>query len=144
MVKQVTPIEADKLLKEGWAYLDVRSIPEFEEGHPTGAANVPLLHKTGGRMAPNPAFQSVVEGNFAKDAKIVVGCKAGGRSMQACSLLEAAGFTNVALMRGGFHGERDNFGRVSVAGWAESGLAVEQTAPAEKTYAELEKKAAGK
>jgi rhodanese-related sulfurtransferase len=125
MVKRVTPNEADALLKEGWAYLDVRSIPEFE----------------GGRMAPNPAFQSVVEGNFAKDAKIVVGCKAGGRSLQAAGLLEAAGYTNVVDMRGGFHGERDNFGRVACAGWAESGLPVEATAPPEKTYAELEKHA---
>ena len=41
-------------------------------------------------MAPNPAFQAVVEGNFAKDAKIVVGCKSGGRSLQAAALLEAA------------------------------------------------------
>jgi len=45
-------------------------------------------------------------------------------------------------MRGGYHGERDQFGRVACAGWAESGLPVEQTAPPEKTYAELEKRAA--
>jgi rhodanese-related sulfurtransferase len=139
MVKRVTPIEADALLKEGWTYLDVRSIPEFEGGHPAGAANVPLLHMLGGRMAPNAAFQSVVEGNFAKDARIVVGCKVGGRSAQAAALLEAAGYTSVVDMRGGFHGERDNFGRVAVAGWAESGLPVETNAPSEKTYAELEK-----
>jgi rhodanese-related sulfurtransferase len=142
MVKRVTPPEADALLKEGWAYVDVRSIPEFEDGHPAGALNIPLLHKAGGRMAPNPAFQSVVDGNFAKDAKIVVGCKMGGRSLQAAALLEAAGYTNVVEMCGGFHGERDNFGRVSVPGWAESGLPVETSAPPEKTYAELEKRAA--
>ena len=116
MVKRVTPIEADGLLKEGWAYLDVRSIPEFDGGHPTGAANIPLLHMAGGRMSPNPAFQSVVTANYPKDAKIVVGCKAGGRSLQAATLLEAAGYTSVVDMRGGFHGERDNFGRVACAG----------------------------
>jgi rhodanese-related sulfurtransferase len=141
MVKRVTPVEADALLKEGWAYLDVRSIPEFEGGHPAGAANVPLLHMMGGRMAPNPAFQSVVDGNFAKDAKIVVGCKAGGRSAQAAALLEAAGYTNVIMMSGGFHGERDNLGRLACAGWAETGLPVEASAPSDKTYAELEKNA---
>jgi rhodanese-related sulfurtransferase len=139
MVKRVTPVEADALLKEGWSYLDVRSIPEFEGGHPAGAANVPLLHMMGGRMAPNAAFRSVVEGNFAKDTKLVVGCKVGGRSAQAAALLEAAGYTSVVDMRGGFHGERDNFGRVAVAGWAEAGLPVETSAPPEKTYAELEK-----
>jgi rhodanese-related sulfurtransferase len=141
MVKRVTPIEADALLKEGWTYLDVRSIPEFESGHPAGAVNIPLLHKTAGRMAPNPAFQSVVEGTFANDAKIVIGCKAGPRSQQAAMLLEAAGYTNVVDMRGGFHGESDNFGRVTVAGWAGCGLPVETAAPPEKTYTELEKRA---
>ena len=144
MVKRVTPTEADALLKDGWAYLDVRSIPEFEGGHPAGAANIPLLHMAGGRMAPNSAFQEVVEANYDKDAKIVVGCKAGPRSRQAAALLEAAGYTNVVDMRGGFHGERDNFGRVAVAGWLEAGLPVEQTAPPEKTYPELEKRAAAR
>ena len=65
MVKRVTPSEAAALLAEGWSYLDVRSIPEFEEGHPAGAANVPLLHFTGGRMSPNGDFQKVVAANFA-------------------------------------------------------------------------------
>jgi rhodanese-related sulfurtransferase len=141
MVKRVTPIEADALLKEGWTYLDVRSIPEFEGGHPAGAVNVPLLHMAGGRMAPNPAFKAVVEGNFAKDAKLVVGCKMGGRSAQAAALLEAAGFSSIIDVRGGWSGERDNMGRVACAGWAESGLPVEASAPPERTYAELEKKA---
>jgi rhodanese-related sulfurtransferase len=142
MVKRVTPNEADTLLKDGWAYLDVRSIPEFEGGHPAGAINIPLLHMTGGRMAPNPAFQSVVSATFAKDAKVVVGCKAGGRSLQAATLMAAAGYTNVVDMRGGFHGERDNMGRVACVGWAESGLPCETESAPEKTYAELEKKAA--
>ena len=144
MVKRVTPIDAEALLKEGWAYLDVRSIPEFDGGHPTGAANIPLLHMAGGRMAPNPSFQAVVAANYPKDAKIVVGCKAGGRSLQAATLMEAAGYTSVVDMRGGFSGERDNFGRVAVAGWAEAGLPVETAAPEDKTYAALEKRAAGK
>lgn len=140
MVKRVTPPEASALLAEGWAYLDVRSIPEFEQGHPPGAANVPLLHFTGGRMTPNADFQKVVEAVFPRDAKLVVGCKAGGRSLQAAALLEAAGYTNVVDMRGGFHGEQDGMGRVSCAGWAAENLPVETAAPAEKTYAELSKK----
>lgn len=137
MVKRVTPIEAAALLAEGWSYLDVRSIPEFESGHPAGAANVPLLHLDNGRMAPNPDFQAVVAANFPRDTKMVLGCKAGGRSLQAAALLEAAGYTNVVDMRGGFHGEHDNFGRVSCAGWAESNLPVETAAPADKTYSFL-------
>ena len=140
MVKQVIPHEAAKLLAEGWAYLDVRSIPEFEQGHPAGAANVPLLHAVNGRMAPNPDFQRVIEANFPKDAKLVVGCKMGGRSLQAATLMEAAGYSNVVNMRGGFHGEKDNFGRTSCAGWASEGLPVEAAAPPEKCYDVLSKK----
>lgn len=140
MVKRITPPEAATLLQEGWSYLDVRSIPEFEQGHPPGAANVPLLHFQNGRMAPNGDFQRVVEANFPKDAKIVVGCKAGGRSLQAATMMEAAGYTSVVDMRGGFHGESDSFGRVSVAGWAAAGLPVEAEAPPEKRYEGLAKK----
>ncbi|HSS39211.1 MAG TPA: rhodanese-like domain-containing protein [Polyangia bacterium] len=136
----MTPPEAAALLADGWTYLDVRSIPEFDSGHPPGAANVPLLHFAGGRMSPNPDFQKVVEAVYPRDAKLVVGCKAGGRSLQAAALLEAAGYTSVVDMRGGFHGEHDALGRVSCAGWAASDLPVEMAAPAEKTYAELAKK----
>jgi rhodanese-related sulfurtransferase len=137
MVKRVTPSEAAALLAEGWSYLDVRSIPEFEEGHPVGAANVPLLHLSSGRMSPNADFQKVVSANFSPDAKLVVGCKAGGRSLQAAALLEAAGYTSVVDMRGGFHGERDGMGRVTTPGWVDSKLPIETAAPAEKTYATL-------
>ena len=140
MPKRIVPQEAAALLAEGWIYLDVRSIPEFDEGHPEGAANVPLLHLQNGRMAPNADFQRVVEANFAKDAKIVVGCKAGGRSLQAATLMEAAGYTNVVDMRGGYHGERDPFGRASVPGWASEGLPIETTAAPDKTYETLSKK----
>jgi rhodanese-related sulfurtransferase len=140
MVKRVTPPEASTLLGEGWVYLDVRSIPEFDDGHPPGAANVPLLHFQGGRMVPNPDFGAVIAANFPKETKIVVGCKAGGRSLRAAAMLEAAGYTNVVDMQGGFHGERDGLGRLSCAGWAESQLPVEAAAPADKTYAELSKK----
>ena len=43
MAKRVTPQEAAELMTQGWTYLDVRSIPEFEDAHPTDAANIPLL-----------------------------------------------------------------------------------------------------
>ncbi len=137
MPKRVSPAEAADFLKQGWRYLDVRSIPEFEQSHPEGAANVPLLHSQNGRMTPNPDFQKVVLANFAKDASLVVGCKSGGRSLQAATLLESLGYTNLVDMRGGFSGERDGMGRVSVAGWAECGLPVSATAAPGNTYAEL-------
>src|SRR5215831_19825519 len=115
MTKRVLPAEAASMVAEGWTYLDVRSIPEFDQGHPVGAVNIPLLHFKGGRMVPNAAFQKVVEATFPKDAKLVTGCKVGGRSMQAAALLASAGYTNVVDMRGGYAGERDGMGRVTCA-----------------------------
>jgi rhodanese-related sulfurtransferase len=139
MAKRVSPPEAAELLKQGWRYVDVRSIPEFDQGHPQGAANVPLLHRQGGRMAPNPDFKRVMEANYPKDSQLVIGCQAGGRSAQAAAILEASGYTQVVDMRGGFGGERDMLGRVTTPGWAEAGLPVENTTPG-GSYAELEKK----
>jgi rhodanese-related sulfurtransferase len=139
MAKRVSPPEAAELLKQGWRYVDVRSIPEFDEGHPEGAANVPLLHMQGGRMAPNPDFQRVMQANFPQDSQLVIGCKSGGRSAQAAALLEASGYTSVVDMRGGFAGERDALGRVSTPGWVAAGLPVEKVTPGQ-SYADLEKK----
>jgi rhodanese-related sulfurtransferase len=139
MAKRVVPKEAAELLSQGWRYLDVRSIPEFEQGHPQGAANIPLLHAQAGRMMPNPDFQKVVEANFPKDSKLVIGCKSGGRSAQAAALLEAVGYTQLVDVRGGFGGERDMMGRVSVPGWEASGLPVGKSAEPGKSYADLSK-----
>ncbi len=140
MVKRVTPAEAAQLMNDGWTYLDVRSIPEFEEAHPAGAANIPLLHAQAGRLVPNPDFQGVVEANFDRDAKLVVGCKAGGRSAQAVGLLSALGFQNLIDVRGGFGGERDALGRQVVPGWIEAGLPVGKGGEASRPYGELSTK----
>lgn len=141
MGKRVTPPEAAELLKQGWRYIDVRSIEEFDAGHPVGALNVPLLHMHNGRMVPNADFQRVIEANFSKSDPFVIGCKMGGRSLQAATLMEAAGFTQLVDVRGGFSGERDPYGRVSVPGWADSGLAVATQASEGATYQDLLKKA---
>ena len=68
-VRRVTPQEAKALMDEGYVYVDVRSIPEWDEGHPTGSFNVPLNHLGPSGMAPNPDFLAVMEKSFAKDAK---------------------------------------------------------------------------
>ena len=87
-VKRVSPHEADQLVREeGYAYLDVRSIREFEAGHPAGAYNIPFLHKTPSGMQPNPEFADVVTTVFAKDAKLVLGCRSGNRSLRAAEIL---------------------------------------------------------
>jgi rhodanese-related sulfurtransferase len=140
MGKRVSAAEAAELMKQGWKYVDVRSVPEFAEGHPQGSVNVPLLNAQAGRMTPNPQFQAVIAANFDKDENLVLGCKMGGRSAQAAALLEAAGYKNVVDVRGGFSGERDPFGRITVQGWADAGLPVEKESAPGASYAALESK----
>ena len=142
MAKQVTVVEAAQLMKEGWKYVDVRSEPEFQDGHPEGALNVPLLHAQSGRMLPNPDFQPVMLGNFAKDDKLLVGCKMGGRSAQAAAILEASGYTSVANVVGGYSGQRDPFGKVAAQGWQDAGLPTAKDATPGATYSELSGKKA--
>ena len=58
-IKHVDVQEADRLqTAEGYAYIDVRSIPEYDGGHPVGAHNVPLLHYDAqtGQKLPTPSF----------------------------------------------------------------------------------------
>ena len=128
-VKRIPPKEAAKLLEEGWTYVDVRSVPEFESGHPSGAWNIPLMHFAPGRgMSPNPEFAAVFQKHFGKDDRVILGCKTSGRSLRAAELLSGLGYTSVVDMQGGFEGERDASGRVITQGWKESGLPVDTAA----------------
>lgn len=125
MSKRVSPKEANDLLSAGWKYVDVRSIPEFEQGHPPGAYNVPLLHFLPGKgMTPNAEFAQVFGKHFAKGDKIVLGCKAGPRSMRAAELLAGMGYTDLVDVVGGFEE------------WKAS-LPVETATPAGRGYEEL-------
>ena len=124
-MKRVSPEEAKALMDEGWTYLDVRSMPEFEQGRPAGAVNIPLLHMTAGGMQPNPDFLDVVQAVFPKDTKLVVGCRSGGRSLKAAEQLIAAGYTNVVDQKAGFAGATDQFGRLVEPGWQPQKLPVE-------------------
>jgi rhodanese-related sulfurtransferase len=102
-VKRYSPAETKALLDcgQGFVYLDVRTVPEFEAGHVPGAKNIPFLEPGPFGMALNPRFVEIVGKHFGKDAKIVCGCQKGHRSLRAAEALLAAGFTNVADMRGG-------------------------------------------
>lgn len=120
-MKELNAQEAHELMQVDleYIYLDVRSVPEFEAGHPTRAINIPLLHFTPGvGMSPNQEFIAVVEAALAKDAKLLIGCKSGGRSARACEVMSQMGFTNVANVRGGFVGAMDASGRVTEPGWS--------------------------
>jgi rhodanese-related sulfurtransferase len=137
MIERISPEEAKRRLDEGWVYVDVRSVPEFEQGHPSGAYNVPLMHMGPGGMEPNPDFMTTMERVFPRDAKLVIGCKSGGRSLRAAEMLAAAGYTNVVDQRAGFGGARDSFGQLSEKGWEAAGLPVSTTPEPGRTWSEL-------
>ena len=142
-IRQVAPDEAHRLLSdEGYRYLDVRTEPEFADGHPATAVNVPVVFpdRATGQMAMNPDFLTVVEAHLPKDTKIVVGCLSGGRSQRAAEVLTQAGYSHVVNMQGGFGGARDQTGRTVVAGWAERGLPICKDCGAENSYAGLRRK----
>jgi rhodanese-related sulfurtransferase len=134
--KKPTDVKALLDTKEGWKYLDVRSVEEFGAGHPAGAWNVPIFQRGPMGMTPNDDFVAVVAKTFTKDTKLVVGCGSGPRSERACELLAAAGYKDLVNVEGGFMGGRDEAGR-PVPGWASLGLPVEAAAPLERTYAHL-------
>jgi len=143
-MKEVTAKEAFDLMEKdpAYVYLDVRSIPEFEQGHPIRAINIPLLHFNPGMgMMPNDDFVAVVEASVPKTAKVVVGCQSGGRSAQACQIMTQLGYSNVANVRGGYGGVMDYSGRISEPGWNTLQLPTCKSCNDESRYKSLEAKA---
>lgn len=131
--KRVTTVEA-RALVEGdppAPYLDVRSVPEFEEGHVPGAYNIPIFHSTPHGMVPNHGFMEEVRAALDPGATIVVGCRAGRRSAQAAAILEQLGYENLRDLIGGWGGADGD------PGWVAGGGAVATEAAPGRTYAEL-------
>ncbi len=140
MAKRISPQEAQELItQQGYSYVDVRSVQEFEGGHPEGSYNVPLLDVGPAGMVPNADFVAVMGKAFPKDAKLVVGCLAGGRSAKAVAALESAGFTNLVDQRAGWGGAKDQFGRLTEPGWSGAGLPSASGPDAARGYAALKK-----
>ncbi|HXN85079.1 MAG TPA: rhodanese-like domain-containing protein [Candidatus Binataceae bacterium] len=142
-IKQQKPADAhDTLTKNpGAIYLDVRTEGEFAQGHPSGAINVPVVFIKGpGNMQLNDDFTTVAEKVLPKNAKLIVGCQAGGRSQRACEILEEAGYTDLTNVVGGFGGQRDQSGAVIAKGWRDEGLPV-SSETGDASYQSLRNKA---
>src|SRR5204862_5333371 len=133
-VKHVSVSEAHALQSKGAVYVDVRSTAEFAAGHPAGAVNIPLIERDDetGEMMPNPDFVRVVKANFEPGTPLLLGCQMGGRSMRAAEILQTFGYADVANVRGGFGGARQQ----GDPGWADSGLPVDVQPQPGASYAE--------
>mmetsp|Transcript_26024 Transcript_26024/g.56766 ORF Transcript_26024/g.56766 Transcript_26024/m.56766 type:complete len:286 (+) Transcript_26024:126-983(+) len=117
--------DAGSLMQEGWVLLDVRPPSEASKVSIQGAVEVPLFLNDesvdpasllkrlsafglggwwlgGGHMIPNPQFLAQVQSQVPKDAKVIVGCQKGLRSLAACEQLSRAGYPTLAWVNGGF------------------------------------------
>ena len=91
LVQEIQPTELDQHCDD-YQIIDVREIPEIvagkiENAYPMPLASIPM------RMA-----------EFRSDKKIIMVCRSGARSAQACMYLQQKGFNNVYNLRGGMIG----------------------------------------
>ena len=137
--QDITPTQAQERLAsdQDYVYLDVRSVAEFDNGHPTGAYNIPIMHREPAGMVPNADFLKVVETHFPQDAKLLVGCLSGARSARAAQTLVGSGYSEIFNVKGGFGGAHTPTGQVVEQGWAELDLPVSQQADQGKDYETL-------
>lgn len=120
MAKRIDPERARELLEGGgYHFIDVRTPEEFDQGHVPAARNIPFMVRgpRGAGIFRNESFLKAVETQFDREARLIIGCHRGGRSMQAADLLSEKGYSNVLDMRGGFAGEVDPFGKMIFPGW---------------------------
>ena len=102
---EIGTLEATRRMNQGGSLvLDVRDATEFATGHLPGARNIPA-GDLAGRLEEIRKFQS---------KPVLISCRNGARSGAACRVLTNAGFTDVALLKGG------------LAAWREASLPVEK------------------
>jgi rhodanese-related sulfurtransferase len=95
MTQSISPEDLTHLLRSGKSIelIDVRTPAEFESVHLEFARNVPLE-----RLDPDLVLR---ERPGQAGEPIYVICQKGGRGIQACAQLTAAGFFNVVNVEGG-------------------------------------------
>ncbi len=105
----ITEIDAKELktkLERGdkFKFIDCREQGEWDEGHIKGATLIPLS-----------VFQEKFEDTLSdKNETVVIQCRSGKRSMNACMFLLSKGYTNLVNVEGG------------ILGWMEEGFPVSQ------------------
>ena len=92
-IREIQPPEVKAMLEGGAkaVYLDVREPNEFQLGHLPDAV-----------LVPRGSLELRIEARVPRDAKIVVYCSAGLRSVMAADTLQAMGYADVVSMAGGW------------------------------------------
>ena len=103
-IKEISPVEANKLKKTATVFVDVREPDEWQSGVVPGAVTIArgFLELEIEETVPN------------KETEIVCYCAGGVRSALATKSLQQLGYKKVSSMTGGFNG------------WKNAGLPVEQ------------------
>lgn len=93
MIKEMDVQELKAKLESGekFYFIDCRELEEWEEGHIDGAAFLPLSEFP-------QRYETVLT---EKDAKIVMQCRSGKRSMNACMFLLSKGYSDLNNLEGG-------------------------------------------
>jgi rhodanese-related sulfurtransferase len=87
----ITPQEAQELIKKRACALDVRTKEEYAGGHVPDAMNIDISSST---------FEEEI-GRLDKSKQYVVNCQSGGRSSRAATRMEELGFTDACNVSGG-------------------------------------------
>lgn len=88
----INPAMATQLInRENAVILDVREDNEYRDGHIVNSVHIPVSYLS----------DRVKELEKYKDKPIIVGCRSGQRSSQACSVLKKQGFDAVYNLSGG-------------------------------------------
>lgn len=129
VVKNVMPQDVKQYMEDGWTILDVRPPNENKKAHVKDSVEVPLFYPDtsldpssllkqmsafgmggwwlgGTHMVPNESFISDVQAKVPKDAKVVVTCQKGLRSLAAAEQMSKAGYKNLAWINGGLDNSR--------------------------------------
>jgi rhodanese-related sulfurtransferase len=96
--RSITVHEAVRLINDADAIVvDVRDSAEYKSAHILNARNIPLA-----RLAVDAE-------NMLKDKSrpVIVYCKSGNRTNEACKMLSAAGYQNVRQLKNGFFAWQD-------------------------------------
>ena len=100
-IQEVDAFALEQMRKLGEVVLiDVRTEVEFAQGAIQGSKHIPL------HMLP------LVSDQLENEKPVIIICRSGARSAQACAFLGSKGFSNVYNLRGG------------VIGWAQAGMAL--------------------
>ncbi len=102
-VPEITVTQTREELDQGQAslLLDVREPAEWEKGHIPGALLAPrgMLEWYADPTTPYAKPELTTK----RDARIIIACASGGRSMLAVQTLKKMGYTDVVSMVGGFN-----------------------------------------